>query len=140
MTWHGCSSLARVAALLSPEGLPSANRAGPSLVCRLPACPSPPPPPALLLPLGHARRNLSQARSSLGNGARASCRTPNPVHTQCLHRRVWTVTPTCSNPQGELCLFKPGKGSFGGTDLDAYLHDKGVTSLIFAGVTTDVSA
>jgi biuret amidohydrolase len=39
---------------------------------------------------------------------------------------------------GELVIDKPGKGAFYATDLSAHLARMGVTTLIFAGVTTEV--
>lgn len=39
---------------------------------------------------------------------------------------------------GELDLAKPGKGAFYATTLDAYLRERDVTHLLFAGVTTEV--
>lgn len=39
---------------------------------------------------------------------------------------------------GETVLDKPGKGSFYQTDLDLILKNRGITHLLFSGVTTDV--
>jgi nicotinamidase-related amidase len=39
---------------------------------------------------------------------------------------------------GEIVIDKPGKGAFYATPLDAVLRDKGVSQLVFAGVTTEV--
>jgi nicotinamidase-related amidase len=39
---------------------------------------------------------------------------------------------------GELVIDKPGKGSFYATDLDLLLRVRGITHLIFTGITTDV--
>lgn len=39
---------------------------------------------------------------------------------------------------GELNLAKPGKGAFYNTRLQAYLQGRGITHLLFAGVTTEV--
>jgi len=38
---------------------------------------------------------------------------------------------------GEVVVDKPGKGSFWGTDIHRTLHSRGVTHLIFTGVTTE---
>lgn len=40
--------------------------------------------------------------------------------------------------QGELQLFKPGKGAFYSTQLQDWLQARGITHLLFAGVTTEV--
>ena len=40
--------------------------------------------------------------------------------------------------QGELELFKPGKGAFYATQLQDWLQARHVTHLLFAGVTTEV--
>ena len=40
--------------------------------------------------------------------------------------------------EGELIIDKPGKGSFYATDLDLLLRTRGITHLIFTGITTDV--
>lgn len=39
---------------------------------------------------------------------------------------------------GEIEIVKPGKGAFHGTSLLAVLQERGIASLIFAGVTTEV--
>jgi nicotinamidase-related amidase len=39
---------------------------------------------------------------------------------------------------GEVVIDKPGKGAFHATDLSAVLAAQGITTLIFAGVTTEV--
>lgn len=39
---------------------------------------------------------------------------------------------------GDVVLRKPGKGAFHATGLDAMLHARGITHLLFAGVTTEV--
>ena len=40
--------------------------------------------------------------------------------------------------QGELELFKPGKGAFYATELQEWLQARHITHLLFAGVTTEV--
>ena len=40
--------------------------------------------------------------------------------------------------QGEEVVYKPGKGAFYATDLDARLQARGITHLLFGGVTTEV--
>ncbi len=39
---------------------------------------------------------------------------------------------------GEAVIDKPGKGAFFATDLQAILHNRGITSLVVTGVTTEV--
>lgn len=39
---------------------------------------------------------------------------------------------------GELVIDKPGKGAYYGTGLDALLRERGITHLVFMGVTTEV--
>ncbi|WP_371822320.1 cysteine hydrolase family protein [Conexibacter sp. SYSU D00693] len=39
---------------------------------------------------------------------------------------------------GEVVLDKPGKGAFYATDLELLLHNRGITSLLVTGVTTEV--
>jgi nicotinamidase-related amidase len=39
---------------------------------------------------------------------------------------------------GEIVIDKPGKGAFYATDLQSLLQERGVTHLIFMGVTTEV--
>lgn len=39
---------------------------------------------------------------------------------------------------GEIVVDKPGKGAFYATSLDATLRERGITQLVFAGVTTEV--
>lgn len=46
--------------------------------------------------------------------------------------------PELAPVEGEIVIEKPGKGAFYATDLGAILKDKGITQLVFAGVTTEV--
>jgi nicotinamidase-related amidase len=46
--------------------------------------------------------------------------------------------PALKPVPGELVIAKPGKGSFYATNLDAELKKRGVTHLLFTGVTTEV--
>jgi len=50
----------------------------------------------------------------------------------------WEIVPEVAPIEGELVIDKPGKGSFYATDLDLLLHTRGITHLIFTGITTDV--
>ena len=46
--------------------------------------------------------------------------------------------PVLQPAAGEIVIDKPGKGAFYGTDLHAQLQQRGITHLLFAGVTTEV--
>jgi biuret amidohydrolase len=48
------------------------------------------------------------------------------------------IVPELSPLAGEVVIDKPGKGAFYATDLGAHLAREGITTLIFAGVTTEV--
>ena len=50
----------------------------------------------------------------------------------------WEIVPEVAPIAGELIIDKPGKGSFYATDLDLLLRTRGITHLIFTGITTDV--
>jgi len=50
----------------------------------------------------------------------------------------WEIVPEVAPVEGELIIDKPGKGSFYATDLDLLLRTRGITHLIFTGITTDV--
>ena len=50
----------------------------------------------------------------------------------------WEIVPELSPIAGELVIDKPGKGAFYSTALHAELGERGISSLIVAGVTTDV--
>ena len=50
----------------------------------------------------------------------------------------WDIVEEVYPIDGEVIIDKPGKGSFYATDLDLILRTKGVTHLIFTGITTDV--
>ncbi|NYG34631.1 cysteine hydrolase [Sphaerotilus montanus] len=48
------------------------------------------------------------------------------------------IIPELAPVDGELVLDKPGKGAFYGTDLQARLAERGITHLVFTGVTNEV--
>jgi nicotinamidase-related amidase len=48
------------------------------------------------------------------------------------------ILPACAPIPGEIEIDKPGKGAFYHTDLQAMLDARGITHLVFAGVTTEV--
>ncbi|NTF34332.1 cysteine hydrolase family protein [Rhizobium skierniewicense] len=48
------------------------------------------------------------------------------------------ILPELAPIEGEIVIEKPGKGAFYATNLDDVLRSKGVTQLVFAGVTTEV--
>ncbi|KAG2449607.1 hypothetical protein HYH02_005140 [Chlamydomonas schloesseri] len=48
------------------------------------------------------------------------------------------IVPEVAPTEGELLLFKPGKGAFYATHLEEWLRARRVTHLLFAGVTTEV--
>lgn len=50
----------------------------------------------------------------------------------------WEIVPEVAPVAGELVVDKPGKGAFYATDLDLLLRTRGVTHLVFTGITTDV--
>ncbi len=48
------------------------------------------------------------------------------------------IIPECAPAPGEIEIDKPGKGMFYATEVDAILKARGVSQLVFAGVTTEV--
>jgi nicotinamidase-related amidase len=50
----------------------------------------------------------------------------------------WEIVPEVAPADGEPIVDKPGKGAFYGTDLDLLLRTRGITHLVFTGITTDV--
>ncbi len=58
--------------------------------------------------------------------------------SSCAASRAGTSCPRSAPIEGELVIDKPGKGSFYATDLDLLLRTRGITHLVFTGITTDV--
>jgi nicotinamidase-related amidase len=50
----------------------------------------------------------------------------------------WEIVPEVAPRDGEIVIDKPGKGAFYATDLDLTLRLRGITHLVFTGITTDV--
>ena len=48
------------------------------------------------------------------------------------------IIPELAPLPDEIVITKPGKGAFYHTNLESILRDKGITHLMFAGVTTEV--
>lgn len=48
------------------------------------------------------------------------------------------IIPELAPGTGEIVIDKPGKGMFYGTDLQSQLHWRGISHLVFMGVTTEV--
>lgn len=48
------------------------------------------------------------------------------------------IVADCLPAKGEPVIDKPGKGAFYNTELEAYLDDHRITTLVFGGVTTEV--
>ena len=50
----------------------------------------------------------------------------------------WEIIDELAPAAGEAIVDKPGKGSFWATDLELLLRVRGITHLVFTGITTDV--
>lgn len=50
----------------------------------------------------------------------------------------WNIIEELAPLPGEPIIDKPSKGAFGSTDIDLVLRNRGITHLIFTGITTDV--
>ncbi|CAN1210059.1 isochorismatase family cysteine hydrolase [Tumidithrix helvetica PCC 7403] len=48
------------------------------------------------------------------------------------------IIPELEPKEGEIVILKPGKGAFCRTNLESILQEKGITHLLFTGVTTEV--
>jgi len=50
----------------------------------------------------------------------------------------WEIVPEVAPVAGEVIIDKPGKGAFYATGLDLVLRNRGISNLVFTGITTDV--
>lgn len=50
----------------------------------------------------------------------------------------WEIVPEVAPVAGEVIIDKPGKGAFYATGLDLVLRTRGISNLVFTGITTDV--
>jgi nicotinamidase-related amidase len=50
----------------------------------------------------------------------------------------WDIIDELKPIPGEMIIDKPTKGAFGATDIDLVLRNRGISHLIFTGITTDV--
>jgi nicotinamidase-related amidase len=50
----------------------------------------------------------------------------------------WDIIDELKPIPGEMIVDKPTKGAFGATDIDLVLRNRGISHLIFTGITTDV--
>src|SRR3978361_403654 len=48
------------------------------------------------------------------------------------------IVDACAPIEGEMVVDKPGKGMFYNTNVETMLRERGITQLVFAGVTTEV--
>ena len=76
------------------------------------------------------------ARGQLSCGDRRP--GPERPHPRSAARTGHDIIDELAPVDGEVVLDKPGKGAFYATDLELLLRNRGITSLIVTGVTTEV--
>ena len=82
--------------------------------------------------------DLPASKRSRGRGA-ARIGDPGPMGRILVRGEAGAeIVADCAALPGEPVVDKPGKGMFNGTGVEAMLRERGLTHLVFAGVTTEV--